>query len=135
NAAADVYLRKGQLMEIREVAEAAGLGYGTVYHYYKNKLALLDDLLWQAFEQAERLTAVNDEPKQSAQERLYTYGVRLLKHCLQDHSIYILYKLITDNFSPYPKDRFSKLYDDFRDRLYLPVMELAAGIATNKRAG
>ncbi|SFE77440.1 transcriptional regulator, TetR family [Paenibacillus algorifonticola] len=51
-AAADVFLNKGPLLEIRDVAAQAGLGYGTVYHYYSNKGDLLQDLLWDALERA-----------------------------------------------------------------------------------
>ncbi|XID95056.1 TetR/AcrR family transcriptional regulator [Paenibacillaceae bacterium WGS1546] len=51
-AAADVFLNKGPLLEIRDVAAQAGLGYGTVYHYYSNKGDLLNDLLWDALERA-----------------------------------------------------------------------------------
>ncbi len=51
-AAADVFLTKGPLLEIRDVAQQAGLGYGTVYHYYTNKGDLLHDLLWDALERA-----------------------------------------------------------------------------------
>ncbi len=54
-AAADVYLDKGMLMEIRDVAAEAGLGYGTVYHYYKNKADVLHDLLAQAMNRAEEV--------------------------------------------------------------------------------
>lgn len=51
-AAADVFLDKGPLLEIRDVAAQAGLGYGTVYHYYSNKGDLLNDLLWDALDRA-----------------------------------------------------------------------------------
>ncbi|QJC51151.1 helix-turn-helix transcriptional regulator [Paenibacillus albicereus] len=51
-AAAEVYVNTGSLMEIRDVAVQAGLGYGTVYHYYSNKADLLHDLLWDALERA-----------------------------------------------------------------------------------
>jgi AcrR family transcriptional regulator len=50
--AADVFLNKGPLLEIRDVAAQAGLGYGTVYHYYSNKGDLLHDLLWDALVRA-----------------------------------------------------------------------------------
>ncbi|GIP59266.1 TetR family transcriptional regulator [Paenibacillus sp. FSL W8-0186] len=53
-AAADVFLCKGPLLEIRDVAAQAGLGYGTVYHYYSNKGDLLHDLLLDALERAGR---------------------------------------------------------------------------------
>ncbi|SEN80316.1 TetR/AcrR family transcriptional regulator [Paenibacillus sp. OK076] len=67
-AAADVFLNKGPLLEIRDVAAQAGLGYGTVYHYYSNKGDLLNDLLWDALERAEgwpdapRDSALGEEP-------------------------------------------------------------------------
>jgi AcrR family transcriptional regulator len=51
-AAADVFLNKGPLLEIRDVALQAGLGYGTLYHYYSNKGDLLHDLLWDALVRA-----------------------------------------------------------------------------------
>lgn len=49
-AAADVFLEKGLTLEIRDVATEAGLGYGTVYHYYSNKGDLLYDVLWTAID-------------------------------------------------------------------------------------
>ncbi|MFE6076392.1 TetR/AcrR family transcriptional regulator [Paenibacillus sp. NPDC057886] len=67
-AAADVFLNKGPLLEIRDVAAQAGLGYGTVYHYYSNKGDLLHDLLWDALERSEgwpeapRVSDANEEP-------------------------------------------------------------------------
>lgn len=51
-ATAEVYLDKGILLEIRDVASAAGLGYGTVYHYYNNKNDLVSDMLYQGLERA-----------------------------------------------------------------------------------
>ncbi|WP_225999208.1 TetR/AcrR family transcriptional regulator [Paenibacillus sp. BJ-4] len=66
-AAADVFLNKGPLLEIRDVAVQAGLGYGTVYHYYSNKGDLLHDLLWDALERAEGwLEASLEAPRASA---------------------------------------------------------------------
>jgi len=62
-AAADVFLNKGPLLEIRDVAAQAELGYGTVYHYYSNKGDLLHDLLWDALERAgEWLEAPHNAP-------------------------------------------------------------------------
>lgn len=66
-AAADVFLNKGPLLEIRDVAVQAGLGYGTVYHYYSNKGDLLHDLLWDALDRAgEWLEAPLEVPRASA---------------------------------------------------------------------
>src|SRR5690606_30188775 len=36
-AAAETYFRTGGGFDIRDVAKQAGLGYGTVYHYYANR--------------------------------------------------------------------------------------------------
>lgn len=47
-----MFLNKGPLLEIRDVAAQAGLGYGTVYHYFSNKGDLLHDLLWDALDRA-----------------------------------------------------------------------------------
>ncbi|WP_058831309.1 TetR/AcrR family transcriptional regulator [Paenibacillus polymyxa] len=73
-AAADVFLNKGPLLEIRDVAVQAGLGYGTVYHYYSNKGDLLHDLLWDALERAggwleTPLEAQPEAPPASASEK------------------------------------------------------------------
>ncbi|WP_090739250.1 TetR/AcrR family transcriptional regulator [Paenibacillus sp. Mc5Re-14] len=73
-AAADVFLNKGPLLEIRDVAVQAGLGYGTVYHYYSNKGDLLHDLLWDALERAggwleTPLEAQQEAPPASASEK------------------------------------------------------------------
>jgi len=128
SAAAEVYLRKGIMMEIRDVAAVAGLGYGTVYHYYKNKFALLDDLLWQAFERGEKLTQETlpgTLSSDSPTERLKIYATGLLEAFMAEHSVFILYKMITENFYPLDRTRFTKLHDSFRDRLYRPVVELA----------
>ncbi|CAM4497241.1 AcrR family transcriptional regulator [Paenibacillus endophyticus] len=66
-AAADVFLNKGPLLEIRDVAAQAGLGYGTVYHYYSNKGDLLNDLLWDALVRAGGwLEAPTEVPSASA---------------------------------------------------------------------
>ncbi|MBU9709515.1 TetR family transcriptional regulator [Paenibacillus sp. AK121] len=78
-AAADVFLNKGPLLEIRDVAVQAGLGYGTVYHYYSNKGNLLHDLLWDALERAggwleTPLEAQPKAPPASASEKMPAGG-------------------------------------------------------------
>ncbi|MFC5700178.1 TetR/AcrR family transcriptional regulator [Cohnella faecalis] len=70
-AAADVFLNKGPLLEIRDVAAQAGLGYGTVYHYYSNKGDLLYELLWDALERAGEWLEV---PRASASEEATAGG-------------------------------------------------------------
>lgn len=70
-AAADVFLNKGPLLEIRDVAVQAGLGYGTVYHYYGNKGDLLHDLLWDALE---RSGGWLEAPRASASGQALAHG-------------------------------------------------------------
>lgn len=65
-AAAEVYLDKGIVLEIRDVAAAAGLGYGTVYHYYDNKNDLVSDMLYQGLERAEALWVGELSPAEGA---------------------------------------------------------------------
>lgn len=73
-AAAEVYLDKSMLMEIRDVAAAAGLGYGTVYHYYNNKSDLLYDLLSQGLERASEIWAAEPAAVTVRRESIGTGG-------------------------------------------------------------
>jgi len=123
-AAAEVYLEKGIQFEIRDVAVKAELGYGTVYHYYKNKQMLLEDLLWEALDRTE--SAVNpalsrDEDDAPSAER---YARLLLRHCTLDPAVFILLKTVADNFHHIPGNRFSKLYAEFQQRIYRPFVAL-----------
>lgn len=120
-AAAEVYMAKGMAMEMRDVADKAALGYGTVYHYYRNKLDLLHDMLEEAIDTAK--SAADDclggegEPE----TRLRRHFHRLTDLWTERTSVYILYKLIADNFHHLPDDRFHRLYGRFQEELYQPV--------------
>lgn len=121
-AAADVYLEKGIQLEIRDVAVKAELGYGTVYHYYKNKYMLLEDLLWDALDQTESAVqpALMDDVGSSIQAE--SFSRLLLRKCIQDPSVYILLKSVADNFHHFPGNRFIKLFADFQERIYSPFV-------------
>ncbi|WP_028612511.1 TetR/AcrR family transcriptional regulator [Paenibacillus harenae] len=123
-AAADVYLAKGVMLEIRDVAARAGLGYGTVYHYYRNKHELLHDMLWHAFEQARAATDAAFDQDGAPLGRLRRGLKHLLRLWLDQPSVYILYKMVAENFHHMPSDRFPGLYDRFRQELYQPVAAL-----------
>lgn len=123
-AAAEVYLEKGIQLEIRDVAVKAELGYGTVYHYYKNKHMLLEDLLWDALNRTESagmpaLTGVG-----GGLHKAESFSRLLLRECIQDPSVFILLKTVADNFHHFPGNRFSKLFADFQERIYLPFVEM-----------
>ncbi|BFH62613.1 TetR/AcrR family transcriptional regulator [Paenibacillus azoreducens] len=123
-AAAEVYLEKGIQLEIRDVAVKAELGYGTVYHYYKNKHMLLEDLLWDALYRTESavLPALTEDG--GSLHKAESFSRLLLRMCIQDPSVFILLKTVADNFHHFPGNRFIKLSDNFQQRIYLPFVEL-----------
>lgn len=144
-AAADVYLDKGMLMEIRDVAAEAGLGYGTVYHYYKNKADLLHDLLSQAIERAGEIlgassaatavasggggsghpiAAVPDGPK-SCRE----LAGRLLASWADDHAFYLACQLGADHFRTLPPAEAEQLSTAYREQVLLPLAGLMSPAA------
>jgi AcrR family transcriptional regulator len=123
-AAAEVYLEKGIQLEIRDVAVKAELGYGTVYHYYKNKHMLLEDLLWDALNRTESavLPALTGEGGRLLKAE--SFCTLLLRKCIQDLSVFILLKTVADNFHHFPGNRFIKLFADFQERIYLPFVDM-----------
>ncbi|MGQ3481858.1 TetR/AcrR family transcriptional regulator, partial [Paenibacillus sp. TY11] len=144
-AAADVFLNKGPLLEIRDVAVQAGLGYGTVYHYYSNKGNLLHDLLWDALEraggwlEAPRASASGEVPagghfglaaadtENSAAAELgpvAAAGIRLLQLWAEDHALYLLHKLAGEGFASLPEARSAPLSAAFRREVLAPLASL-----------
>ncbi|MGO0058910.1 TetR/AcrR family transcriptional regulator [Brevibacillus fluminis] len=123
-AAAEVYLEKGIQLEIRDVAVKAELGYGTVYHYYKNKHMLLEDLLWDALNRTETavLPALTGDGSSLLQAE--SFSRLLLQACIQDPSVFILLKTVADNFHHFPGNRFIKLSAEFQERIYTPFVEI-----------
>lgn len=123
-SAAEVYLEKGIQLEIRDVAVKAELGYGTVYHYYKNKHMLLEDLLWDALNRTESaiMPALTGDGASLLKAELFSR--LLLRKCIQDPSVFILLKTVMDNFHHFPGNRFTKLFAHFQERIYLPFVEM-----------
>ncbi|RAV06464.1 TetR/AcrR family transcriptional regulator [Paenibacillus sp. YN15] len=142
-AAADVFLDKGPLLEIRDVAAQAELGYGTVYHYYSNKNDLLYDLLWDALERAgewlepllkAQLKAPPEGPAAAA-ELGPAAAVRLLQLWAEDHALYLLYKLAGEGFAQLPDARSAPLSAAFRREVLAPFTALLeAGLAADRAA-
>lgn len=155
-AAADVFLNKGPLLEIRDVAVQAGLGYGTVYHYYSNKGNLLHDLLWDALEraggwlEAPRASASGEpagghfglaaaDSQSSSRETtasaelgpVAAASIRLLQLWAADHALYLLHKLAGEGFASLPEARSAPLSAAFRREVLAP---LAALLETGRAA-
>ncbi|GGH25557.1 TetR/AcrR family transcriptional regulator [Paenibacillus segetis] len=125
NAAADVYLDKGMLMEIRDVALQAGLGYGTVYHYYKNKGDLLHDLLWQAMERASDWMYDIATHGNSTQRELKSVVVSLMEHWAEDHAMYLLCKLQCDDFrSLFEEQTTQQLSAAYQEKMIIPLARI-----------
>lgn len=123
-AAAEVYLEKGIQLEIRDVAVKAELGYGTVYHYYKNKHMLLEDLLWDALYRAESAVLPVLTGEVGSLHKAESFSRLLLQKCIQDPAVFILLKTVADNFHHFPGNRFIKLSDHFQERIYLPFVQM-----------
>lgn len=123
-AAAEVYLEKGIQLEIRDVAVKAELGYGTVYHYYKNKHMLLEDLLWDALDRTESAVLPALTGDGGSLLKAESFSRLLLQKCIQDPSVFILLKTVADNFHHFPGNRFIKLSDHFQERIYLPFVQM-----------
>lgn len=152
-AAAVVFLDKGPLLEIRDVAAQAGLGYGTVYHYYSNKGDLLYDLLWDALERTEEwlasreaskdrnfsIAAVEDNGNTAAANfqssscetsagaelgPAAAAGVRLLQLWAEDHALYLLHKLAGEGFASFPEARSTLLSEAFCRQVLEPLSAL-----------
>ncbi|WP_055108158.1 TetR/AcrR family transcriptional regulator [Paenibacillus ihumii] len=123
-AAAEVYLEKGIQLEIRDVAAKAELGYGTVYHYYKNKHMLLEDLLWDALYRTESAVLPALTADGGSLLKAESFSRLLLQKCIEDPSVFILLKTVADNFHHFPGNRFSKLFAEFQERVYLPFVEM-----------
>ncbi|KOR89435.1 TetR/AcrR family transcriptional regulator [Paenibacillus solani] len=123
-AAAEVYLEKGIQLEIRDVSVKAELGYGTVYHYYKNKYMLLEDLLWDALNQTESAVQPALTGDGSSLHKAESFSRLLLQKCTQDPAVFILLKTVADNFHHFPGNRFSKLSAEFHERIFLPLVQL-----------
>lgn len=121
-AAADVFLAKGPLLEIRDVAVGAGLGYGTVYHYFSNKGDLLHDLLWDALDRAgEWLKSLPEDTIRPGPPDRAALGVQLLKLWAEDHALYLLYKQAAEGFPSLPEARSSPLAAAFRREVLAPL--------------
>lgn len=145
-ASAEVYLDKGILLEIRDVAAAAELGYGTVYHYYKNKSDLLSDMLHQAMDRAEALWDVLRSAKgrnSKVDESLTDGGARMLAEVCTvllrtweaDRALFLACHLGTEQYRTLPGEVAAQLIKAYQTKLLLPlavIMEARSSTSANK---
>ncbi|MEJ8546404.1 TetR/AcrR family transcriptional regulator [Brevibacillus borstelensis] len=125
-AAEQIFFEKGPLFDIRDVAKKAGLGYGTVYHYYSNKNSLVGDLLDRGFELAEALTRVSFSGQDKSADLLDAYCAGLLQLWLEAPAAFIVYKWAAENFVGMEEQLRRTAKQRFDDTLYQPLLECVA---------
>lgn len=122
NTAATVFLEKGISMEMGDVAKKAGLGRGTVYHYYNNKISLIEDLLTEALEEASKNTMDTLRIPEAPLTRLEHYAKRQLESWVQHPFVFILYKHVLQA-EPLPIQNTQELLHNFELFLHRPVIQ------------
>ncbi|MED0706710.1 TetR/AcrR family transcriptional regulator [Aneurinibacillus aneurinilyticus] len=122
NTAAEIYLEKGMNMEMGDIARKAGLGRGTVYHYYNNKISLIEDLLIEAFEEAQKITMETLNTNESPLIRLEQYAKCQLRSWIKQPFVFILFKNLFQS-EPIPIQNYDELLNNFQTHLYSPVTQ------------
>lgn len=123
NIAAKVFLEKGINMEIGDIAKKANLGRGTIYHYYNNKITLLEDLLSEALEEAKQNTIEIINTNELPLVKLEQYARRQLKLWVEQPFVFILFKnyLLQSEFIPAKNN--DEILKDFQTYLYIPIVK------------
>ncbi|UFJ41252.1 TetR/AcrR family transcriptional regulator [Brevibacillus humidisoli] len=135
HTAAEVYLEKGMRMEMGDVAKKAGLGRGTIYHYYNNKLTLLEELLDDAYTEACSITQTAFPPAEDPLICLERYAKRLLTAWLEKPFIFVLYQHFFQPVEPLPLRNREQLLHNVHHHLYSPVVRtIETGIRTGRLA-
>ncbi|MBD3921271.1 TetR/AcrR family transcriptional regulator [Paenibacillus sp. PR3] len=125
DVAARSYFRTGGSFDIRDVAREAGLGYGTVYHYYPNRHLLIEDVLESGFERCEQVIAQwasSGGPPDGSQ--LATYCKALLRLWQSDARAYLVYKMAAEHYAGLPDKDRHHAKNEFRERLYVPLQSI-----------
>lgn len=127
DVAARSYFRTGGSFDIRDVAREAGLGYGTVYHYYPNRHLLIEDLLESGFERCEQVIAewVNSGGSQPDYRQLLAYCKTLLLLWQSDARAYLVYKMAAEHFAGLPEKGRPHARRRFMEGLYVPLQSAA----------
>ncbi|WP_127495348.1 TetR/AcrR family transcriptional regulator [Paenibacillus glycanilyticus] len=127
DVAARSYFRTGGSFDIRDVAREAGLGYGTVYHYYPNRHLLIEDVLESGFERCEQVTAEwkNNSGSSRDDRQLLAYCIALLRLWQSDARAYLVYKMASEHYAGLPEKDRQLAKRNFMERLYVPLQSIA----------
>jgi AcrR family transcriptional regulator len=123
NIAAEVFLEKGLNLEIGDIAKKASLGRGTIYHYYNNKITLLEDLLSEAFKEAKKNTIETINTNEDPIIKLEQYARRQLKTWLEQPFVFILFKNYLLQSDAIPVKNSDERLKNFQAQLYHPVVK------------
>jgi AcrR family transcriptional regulator len=131
DAAARAFFRSGGSFDIRDVAGVAGLGYGTVYHYYPNRHLLVEDVLGSGFERCQTALAEWSHSRAAASggqagDRLHAYFASLLRLWQADARTYLVYKMAAEHFTGLPEKDRPDAKQRFMEQLYAPLQRIAA---------
>lgn len=126
DASARTYFRTGGSFDIRDVAREAELGYGTVYHYYPNRLLLIQDVLESGFERCEQAleewTSIGGGGLEDKQ--VIAYSKALLRLWQSDARTYLIYKMAAEHYAGLPEKYQHLCKRRFRERLYAPLQSI-----------
>ncbi|MFC4305091.1 TetR/AcrR family transcriptional regulator [Cohnella boryungensis] len=127
DVAARAYFHTGGSFDIRDVAREAGLGYGTVYHYYPNRHLLIEDVLGSGFERCEQALAewVSISGGSPDVRQLLTYCKALLRLWQSDARAYLVYKMAAEHFGSLPEKERHHVKRRFMERLYVPLQSIS----------
>jgi AcrR family transcriptional regulator len=126
DASARAYFRTGGSFDIRDVAREAELGYGTVYHYYPNRLLLIQDVLDSGFERCEQAIEewANIRGGSLDDRQVITYCKTLLRLWQSDARTYLVYKMAAEHYAGLPEKDRVLCKRRFMERLYVPLQSI-----------
>ncbi|ATW23500.1 TetR/AcrR family transcriptional regulator [Candidatus Formimonas warabiya] len=119
-----VYLEKGiHRMEMGDVAENAGVGRGTVYHYFDNKYDLLQEVFIRIMEDGKAI--VDDTLMIGAKpiDRLELFFKRQAIITAKNPFLFRFYKNIFEDVALVFGDKSNKIFNNFQSNLYEPVID------------
>ncbi|TBL76640.1 TetR/AcrR family transcriptional regulator [Paenibacillus thalictri] len=123
HTAAEVFLEKGLRMEMGDIAEKAGLGRGTVYHYYNNKLELFEELLREAFQRSMNIIRETLQTEEAPEARLMNYVRAKLRSWVQEPMIFIMFLFLLQSTDPIPVSNPAELQREM-EQLMEPVLDV-----------
>jgi TetR/AcrR family transcriptional regulator len=122
DAAVHVYMEKGvRGAEIGEIAEHAGVARGLVYHYYKDKLALFQDLFQQSLDGAAAFISSALNTGENPMVRLERYLRSYMESAIEQPHQVRFHKNIQQDITLVFEDRADEILRLSYEKLMLPL--------------